>query len=472
MKRQTSNSIKSFRVDKRAKPLSPSSGTELDGTRPVRSSYEVRVAEHLLSDDNRPEQVVDWDTTVVSPDDNRPANAQVGTSKSARKRARALGHATGCDKVSAPLRPDQTGLRTATEADPALNNVLSALRGYKGEQKQYPVPAFFKGQQPTVICRLSQRMDIHIGCIFHGSDCGHKTAECNVIRQWIVAARAGTLRIAAEGAIPESKPPCTSKNTSCDQGVQTEGLTVTPPSQVDCHSQTEDQPFLVGQGTQTDYRPFAVHRSCQTSKPTVAHQERQAGRPLRLPLVLKPETRSIGIQEDIRYHIGSADLPDRDEEVPVVTLLSQGRGQAFVQEIDGPVDITRPQKPSKENPFPNLEVYLDYFDPAHYWPGYKGPTTCLLAEAYEPVKTPVEITEVASIEGGQATPDCFTYQSPTAQREAGFIPTSAYSASALITQLDDFLEDRDGEEDGPEGYHLPLKKELQQRLRGYLDTTR
>lgn len=125
----------------------------------------------------------------------------------------------------------------------------------------------------------------------------------------------------------------------------------------------------------------------------------------------------------------------------MVTLLSHARGRVFKQEINHPVAITRPKKPAPDNPSSGSSVFLDYFDPKDYWPDYNGPTTCLLAEAFDPVTPQMTITDGPFIQGAQATPGCFTYQSRAAQQEAGLAPTSNYSASTLICQLDKFLED-------------------------------
>jgi len=465
--KHTSSIVSSPRAAKRSNPVSPPSEAKPDDSRPAKPSDEGGGEEHLSPDDSRPAQVGNRESAAISPDHQRPlgprlANAQLNTRQPGRKRPRGPGPGTGGDKVDASFRPDCLSPGSTTEADTALVNVLTALRRYKGESAPYSEPAFLPGQQPALICPLSRRKEITTGCIFHGRNCSHKTSECTDIRSWIAAAKQVQAKETPNTSPAEATPAL---HVPVVQRQVPSALVSTSGLHLDSGILPKAAPSVTrapgcDQGVQTEDKPSAVHRSCQ------------AGRPLRLPLVLKPPTRSIGIQDDLRYHVGTAVLPESDTPVPVVTLLSQARERVFAQDIHEPITITRPKKPSLDNPSPTEPVFIDYFDPAEYWPDYDGPTTCLLAEVYEPVKPQVVITEGPFVQGATPPPGCVSYQSREAQREAGFNPTSNHSANALLSQLDDFLEDRDGEANGPEGYYGPLKQRLQKRLRGYLDTTR
>jgi len=85
----------------------------------MKPSDEGKVREHLL------------------PGDIRPAQVQLHTRQPARKRPRGPVPANGGDNVDASVHPDRIGPGNATEADTALENVLSALRRYKGESTPY-----------------------------------------------------------------------------------------------------------------------------------------------------------------------------------------------------------------------------------------------------------------------------------------------------------------------------------------------
>lgn len=59
-------------------------------------------------------------------------------------------------------------------------------------------------------------------------------------------------------------------------------------------------------------------------------------------------------------------------------------------------------------------------------------------------------------------------QQPKAtQLSTGYILTGRCTACTLLRQLDDFLDEQDGEATGPEGYNQLFQQELQQKLPGY-----
>lgn len=75
-------------------------------------------------------------------------------------------------------------------------------------------------------------------------------------------------------------------------------------------------------------------------------------------------------------------------------LLSHCHGHAFTEDILDPVDVTQPKLPEPGQLCPNPAVAVEVFDAEKYWPDYEGPTTCLLAQMYEPHKPPVEVIKL------------------------------------------------------------------------------
>lgn len=101
------------------------------------------------------------------------------------------------------------------------------------------------------------------------------------------------------------------------------------------------------------------------------------------------------MQDDLRYHVGAATIGG-GPQVPVVTLLSHAWGQSFTEEIHGFVGITHPKALNEKGICTDYTVPVGYIDPAEYWPDHEGPITCLLSQAYEPMRMPVVVTEEAS----------------------------------------------------------------------------
>jgi len=187
--------------------------------------------------------------------------------------------------------------------------------------------------------------------------------------------------------------------------------------------------------------------------------------------LLKPETRSVGTQDDLRYHIGSVDLKANSMELPLLTVLSHTRGQVTAQTFYDQLSITRPGKPDDKGNFTDPAVHLGQIRKDDFWPDYNGPVNCVISEVYEPNPTLITVTEEDDTykppPGEEVQP--VKWVSNAEEAAAGLLPTRDYTASKLIQQLDYLLDQRDGEAAGPEGYHDTLKGDLQAKFPGQFD---
>lgn len=155
---------------------------------------------------------------------------------------------------------------------------------------------------------------------------------------------------------------------------------------------------------------------------------------------------------------------DRDTPVPVVTVLSHIRGQAYTEQIENPVILTRAKIPEPNKACTDLQYQLATL----IWRTTGQTTTALLTQVYKPKKAPLEITEIPfKLAAGEA-PFGIRQLTKQEQRDAGNIPTGQYSMCALLTPLDAFLDERNSEATRAEGYYQPLKEDLQQKLQGHL----
>ena len=186
-------------------------------------------------------------------------------------------------------------------------------------------------------------------------------------------------------------------------------------------------------------------------------------------VVLKPKSVDIGIQDDLRFHVGSARLAGRSDSVPLVTPLSQSRGVASSIRGSGIWTVTRAQRFEVAGQLKQRPVTIATFDPQLAWPGYVGNYTVISAYAHEPQPTPVIIEELPN--DHQPAPGELVgkarYRTRSEDLAAGLQPVGRYRGDSTLQGLEQRLEKRDGEANGPQGYATTLLPDLRQQFRGY-----
>lgn len=93
---------------------------------------------------------------------------------------------------------------------------------------------------------------------------------------------------------------------------------------VNAEAQTTPTPEEYCKQAQTKDEPYCVHCSSPMlqSGSKTAKAGMQANAELWRHLILVPETRSVGMQDDARHDVGSAPIGPGGTEVPVTMLLS------------------------------------------------------------------------------------------------------------------------------------------------------
>jgi hypothetical protein len=195
-------------------------------------------------------------------------------------------------------------------------------------------------------------------------------------------------------------------------------------------------------------------------------------RPTRLvapAVILKPKTVDIGIQDDPRFHVGSALLPGRSEQVPVITQLSRLRGFATFARGSGVWTYTRREAYEVNGEQWVRAVPVASFDPQQAWPNYQGDYTVVTALAHEPQRTPVIIQELPSDYQPAPGEQVIQARYRTREREvaAGREPVGRYSGDPVLCGIQKYVEQRDGDVNGPQGCAAALLKDLQTNFRGY-----
>lgn len=192
----------------------------------------------------------------------------------------------------------------STEADRALEDVLSVLRRYKGDTQRYSVQPPSHSGEPAVICKLSHRKEIITGCLIHRWDCKHTSSECAAVHQLLSAA--------GNPAVPLVNPASPGE---ANLGAVSTVEGTSAPSTGDIISPVGLFPV---EGTQV----YTAQSDSEAA--TLEHTDPLIVR--RRPLQIVKELRSVGTQDDLRYHISNVWTIGSDSPVPVVMLLSHHRG--------------------------------------------------------------------------------------------------------------------------------------------------
>ena len=151
--------------------------------------------------------------------------------------------------------------------------------------------------------------------------------------------------------------------------------------------------------------------------------------------------------------------------MPVLTVLSHSRGQVNVEvHEEEEFHLLADGKPDEHGIFVP-DIPIGRVDSACYWPEHFGPTTVIRSAVYQPIPTPLVIEEVKDVPAGTEVHPVH-WVSPAQEQALGLPPTSHYSASGWIQQLDHLLDLRDGEAAGPQGHHEEVKAELITKLPG------
>lgn len=185
----------------------------------------------------------------------------------------------------------------------------------------------------------------------------------------------------------------------------------------------------------------------------------------------KSEVLSIGTQDNLQYHIGSAVLRMGGPELPVRVVLSHTRGQVNAETFYNHFNSMRPGKPNDKGNFTDPTVHFGQILMEDFWLRYEGPVNCMIGEVYE--LTPTQVTVTEETDTYKSPPGKETQQVKWVSRAeeiaAGLPPTGHYTASMFIQQLDYLLEQQDSKAAGSEGYCIPLKDNLQAKFPGQFD---
>lgn len=149
-------------------------------------------------------------------------------------------------------------------------------------------------------------------------------------------------------------------------------------------------------------------------------------------------------------------------------------GHESSEQADNSFFIIWPKARGSDGGCTLFTVPLHYFEAREDWPSYRGRPTFVLAQAHQPRRTSVHVVQLPNSHipaPGELTGTA-AYQAKASQSTAGHRPMGRYTTDPLLRQLHDFLDDRDGDAMGPEGYHQPLTEELHHKLPGYFGPPR